>query len=44
MIRNKVTGRANEALVVRNTNREWNNIRTTLIDVFGDRRDLSTLI
>lgn len=44
MIRNKVTGRANEALVVRNTNREWNNIRTTLIDVYGDRRDLSTLI
>lgn len=43
VIRTKIIKKANEALIMRNTPTVWANIRTTLIDYFGDRRDLSTL-
>lgn len=43
VIRSKIRGKANEALVSRNVGIVWADIRTTLIDYFGDRRDLSTL-
>lgn len=42
-VRQKIIGKANEALVSRNINVEWPLIRGTLIEYFGDRRDLSTL-
>lgn len=43
VIRSKIIGKANEALVLRNVALNWADIRATLIDYFGDRRDLSTL-
>lgn len=43
-IRAKITGKAHEALVSRNTANEWNAIRQTLVEYFGDSRDLSTLV
>jgi hypothetical protein len=42
-IRTKIQGPANEALVNSHTPLIWASIRQSLIDHFGDRRDLSTL-
>lgn len=42
-IRTKVTGEAIDALVLNNVGNNWQNIRETLIEYFGDRRDLSSL-
>lgn len=42
-IRTKIIGKANEALIARNVGLVWVDIRLTLIDYFGDKRDLSTL-
>jgi hypothetical protein len=42
-IRQKIIGKANEALVSRNIATDWGRIREVLIEYFGDRRDLSTL-
>ena len=43
VIRSKITDKANEALIARNVGNDWAAIRLTLIDFFGDKRDLSTL-
>ena len=43
VFRTKVIGKANDALVMRNIPNRWDEIRAALIDIFGDRRDLSTL-
>lgn len=43
VIRAKIHGTANEALVMRNVGNNWADIRTVLVDFFADRRDLSTL-
>ena len=42
-IRNKITDKANEALLKNHTPLVWENIKETLISYFGDKRDLSTL-
>lgn len=42
-LRAKIIGRANEALITRNTPNLWLEIRARLIEVFGDQRDISTL-
>lgn len=42
-IRNKIVGEANDALNSSHTPRNWNEIKNTLIEFFGDKRDLSTL-
>lgn len=42
-IRQKIIGRANEALIARVVGTDWNAMRQTLVEYFGDRRDLSTL-
>lgn len=42
-IRNKITDRANEALLKNHTPLVWENIKETLKSYFGDKRDLSTL-
>lgn len=42
-IRAKIVGKANEALITHNIPNNWALIRARLIEVFGDRRDLSTL-
>lgn len=42
-IRNKITEKANEALMKNHTPLVWENIKETLISYFGDKRDLSTL-
>lgn len=42
-IRNKIIDKANEALVTSHTPLQWPNIKATLINYFGDKRDLSTL-
>lgn len=42
-IRNKIVGEANDALNSSHTPRGWNEIKSTLIEFFGDKRDLSTL-
>lgn len=43
IIRSKVQGKANEALVSRNVPNTWAEIKAVLIDYFADKRDLSTL-
>lgn len=42
-IRNKITDKANEALLKNHTPLVWDNIKETLKSYFGDKRDLSTL-
>lgn len=42
-VRSKIIGKANEALITHNVPNNWIQIRECLIEVFGDRRDLSTL-
>lgn len=42
-VRNKITDRANDALVKNHTPLQWEHIKATLISYFGDKRDLSTL-
>jgi Retrotransposon gag protein len=43
VIRSKIIGKANDALVLRHVPLAWANIRACLIEYFGDSRDLSTL-
>lgn len=42
-VRNKLVGKASDALNNSHTPLDWNSIKETLISHFGDRRDLSTL-
>lgn len=42
-IRNKIVGRASDALIARNQDETWANMRNVLIEYFGDKRDISTL-
>lgn len=42
-IRAKIVGRANEALISHNVPNDWQQIRARLVQVFGERRDISTL-
>lgn len=44
VIRDKITEKANDALSASHTPLDWNLMKTTLIEYFGDRTDLSTLI
>lgn len=42
-IRLKIIGKANEALTTSHTPTEWAAMRATLVEFFGDRRDISSL-
>lgn len=42
IIRNKIVGDADKALVARNVG-NWDDIKDTLIEYFGDRRDIATI-
>ena len=44
VIRDKIVGKANEALVCSHTPLVWAEIKSTLKEFFGDKRDLSTLL
>lgn len=44
IIRGKITEKANDALSASHTPLEWNAIKTPLIEYFGDKSDLSTLV
>lgn len=44
IIRDKITGKANEALLMSNTDCTWVAIKDKLKERFGDKRDLSTII
>lgn len=44
LIRDKITGKANEALLMSNTDCKWEAIKTKLKERFGDKRDLSTIL
>jgi len=43
-IRNKIEGKANEALLSSGTPLAWHDIKQTLINTFSDKRDESTLL
>lgn len=43
IIRDKITDKADDALAASHTPLEWSKIKETLIEYFGDKRDLSTL-
>lgn len=42
-IRAKIIDKANDALIAKNLEGTWANMRETLIEYFGDRRDITTL-
>lgn len=44
LIRDKITGKANEALLISNVDCNWEAIKTKLKERFGDKRDLSTIL
>lgn len=44
IIRDKITEKANDALSASHTPLEWDAIKSTLIEYFGDKSDLSTLM
>lgn len=44
IIRDKITEKANDALSASHTPLDWELMKTTLIEYFGDRTDLSTLV
>lgn len=44
IIRDKITEKANDALSTSYTPLEWNAIKSTLIEYFGDKSDLSSLV
>lgn len=44
IIRDKITEKANDALSASHTPLEWDAIKTTLIEYFGDKTDLSSLV
>lgn len=44
IIRDKLTEKANDALSASHTPLEWDAIKTTLIEYFGDKSDLSSLV
>lgn len=44
IIRDKITEEASEALEARHTPCDWNIIKKVLIEYFGDKRDLSSLV
>lgn len=44
IIRDKITEKANDALSASHTPLEWQAIKTTLTEYFGDKRDLSSLV
>lgn len=44
IIRDKITGKANDALSASHVPLEWDSIKITLTEYFGDKSDLSTLV
>ena len=44
VIRDKITGKANEALLNSQTECRWDSIKTLLTDRFGDKRDIASII
>lgn len=44
VIRDKITGKANDVLISNQTECEWDQIKAQLSDRFGDKRDLATII
>lgn len=44
IIRDKITGKANDVLSAGHTLLDWNSIKNTLTDYFGDKSDLSSLV
>lgn len=44
VIRDKITGKANDVLISNQTKCEWDHIKAQLTDRFGDKRDLATII
>lgn len=43
-IRSKITGEADRALIASGCNHNWNNIKQSLLEHFGDKRNLQTIM